>query len=120
MRIFYKLYICALLQKEPHQGSQLHTIFSCSFDKSLNRISLDEQMGTYVPCWGDENSMVKTKYLDTQFLMRPSADNRHGELPAALGDIPEQKMLQISMDGPKMNWRVFELLNSFRGGRGMA
>lgn len=76
-------------------------------------------MDTCVRYWGNEKGLVKTNYLDTRFLMRPNANNLHDKLYAALGDILEQKMLQLSLDGPKMNWRVLGLLNSFRGGKGM-
>ena len=86
--------------------------FSCSFDESFSRISQDEQMDTYVRNWYNEKGLVKTNYLDTQFLMRSNADNLHKRL-AALGDILEQ-MLQLSIDGPNLNWRVLDLLNSFR------
>ena len=71
-------------------------------------------MDTCVRYWGNEKGLVKTNYLDTRFLMRPNANNLHDKLYAALGDILEQKMLQLSLDRPKMNWRVLGLLNSFR------
>ena len=47
--------------------------------------------------------------------MRPHANNLHDQVHAALGIIPDQKMLQLSMDGRNTNWRVFDILNSFRG-----
>ena len=47
--------------------------------------------------------------------MRPNANNLHDQVHAALGNIPDQKMLQLSMDGHNTNWRVFDILNSFRG-----
>ena len=72
-------------------------------------------MDTCVRYWGNEKGLVKTNYLDTRFLMRPNANNLHDKLYAALGDILEQKMLQLSLDRPKMNWRVLGLWNSFRG-----
>ena len=115
MVIFYKFWNWTLLRKEPDQGRQLLTIFPLSFDESLKRISQDEQMDTYVRYWDDERRLVKTNYVDVRFLMRPNTDNLHNELHAALSDIPKQKKLRLSMDEPNINWRVFDLLSSFRG-----
>ena len=57
-------------------------------------------MDIYVDYWDDEKGLVKTNYLDTRFLMRPNADKLYDEFQNALGDIKEQKMLQLSMGGP--------------------
>ena len=75
----------------------------------MNRIFQDEQMDIYVHYWDDEKGLVKTNYLDTRFLIRPNADKLHDEFQNALGDIKEQKMLQLSMDGPNTSWIVFDL-----------
>ena len=47
-------------------------------------------------------------------MFRPNADNLHDELHNALQSLPEKNMLQMSMDGPNTNWKVFELLFSYR------
>ena len=72
-------------------------------------------MNTYVRYWDDVKGLVKTNNLDMRFLMRPNTGNLYNELHAALSDISKQKKLQLSMDEPNTNWRVFDLLNSFRG-----
>ena len=88
--------------------------FAASFDESLNRINQDEQMDVHIRYWDNEKGLVKTNYLDSRFVFRPNADNLHDELHNALQSLPEKNMLQLSMDGPNTNWKVFELLFSYR------
>ena len=113
MRMFYKFWNCALFKKSLIKEVNFLPFFfcccCCSFDERLNRISQDEQMDIYVHYWDDEKGLVKTNYLDTRFLIRPNADKLHDEFQNALGDIKEQKMLQLSMGGPNTSWIVFDL-----------
>ena len=88
--------------------------FAASFDESLNRIYQDEQIYVHTRYWDNEKGLVKTNYLDSRFVFRPNADNLHDELHNALQSLPEKNMLQMSMDGPNTNWKVFELLFSYR------
>ena len=48
------------------------------------------------------------------FLKQVAADNLNDELHATLYDLPELKMLQLSMDGLNTNLKELELLNTFR------
>ena len=88
--------------------------FAASFVESLNRIYQDKQMDVHIHYWNNEKGLVKTNYLDSRFVLRPNADNLHDELHNALQSLPEKNMLQLSMDGPNTNWKVFELLFSYR------
>ena len=71
-------------------------------------------MDVHIRYWDNENGLVKSNYLDSRFVFRPNADNLHDELHNALQSLPEKNMLQLSMDGPNTNWKVFELLFSYR------
>ena len=83
--------------------------FAASFDEGLNRIYQDEQMDVHIRYWDNEKGLVKINYLDSRFVFRPN-----DELHNALQSLPEKNMLQMSMDGPNTNWKVFELLFSYR------
>ena len=50
--------------------------------------------------------MVKTKYLDSQFMKRPNAENVSQAIRSSLNThaIPSQEMIHASMDGPH-TWR---------------
>ena len=71
-------------------------------------------MDVHIRYQDNEKGLVKTNYLDSRFVFRPNADNLHDELHNALQSLPEKNMLQLSMDGPNTNWKVFELLFSYR------
>ena len=71
-------------------------------------------MDVHIHYWDNEKGLVKTNYLDSRFVFRPNADNLHDELDNALQSLHEKNMLQLSMDGPNTNWKVFELLFSYR------
>ena len=58
--------------------------FVCSFDESLNRIFQDEQMDIQIRLWDNEEGVVKTNYLNSQFIKRPNAENLHNELHTSL------------------------------------
>ena len=90
------------------------SFFAASFDENLNRIYQDEQIDVHIRYWDNEKGLVKTNYLDSRFAFRPNADNHHDELHNALQSLPEKNMLQLSMDGSNTNWKVFELLFSYR------
>ena len=48
------------------------------------------------------------------FFERSNAKNIENETHAALKPVSEEKMIQLSMDGPNINWKVFDLLQSHR------
>ena len=57
---------------------------------------------------------MKTRYYDSQFLYRPNADNLYQCINAGSSQLPKQPMIQLSMDGPNTNWKVFEKFNTAR------
>lgn len=86
--------------------------FVVMFDESLNKVSAKCQMDLHVRYINDKN-MVETKYIYSAFLGHPTAAN----LLTGLQDcLPKScslsKILQLSMDGPSVNWKVFRLLQN--------
>ena len=84
---------------------------SLSFDESLNSIVQKCQMDTNIRHWDDKEKKVKTRYLDSQFLERPNADNLLQILKTATKDLKEESILQLAMDGPNVNWEVLRKLH---------
>ena len=82
--------------------------FSLSFDETLNRVQRVEQMDMNVRYWDDGNGLVKLNYATSRFFKRPNAENNLSELLAGLKPICEANMIQLSMDGPNTNWKVFD------------
>ena len=58
--------------------------------------------------------VVKLNYFISRFFERPNAANIQNEIHAALKPVSGEKMIELSMDGPNINWKVFDLLKSHR------
>lgn len=52
---------------------------------------------------------VKTKYIGSEFLGHSSAADIVKKLTKMLSETGLRNLLQLSMDGPYVNWKVFEL-----------
>ena len=74
------------------------------FDESYNSISKSEQMDVHVRFWDDDSNCVITRYLDSQFLNRGTADQI---FLYATRNLDDSKILQLSMDGPSVNLKFY-------------
>lgn len=84
------------------------------FDESFNRISKLQQMDLAVRFWNEENNEVSTRYWNSTFLGHYLASDLLRGLKEALGKkINERKIIQVSMDGPNVNWSFLELLKKY-------
>ena len=61
-----------------------------------------------------KNHCVKTRYYDSQFLYQPNADNLYQCINTGTSQLSKQQMIQLSMNGPNANWKVFEKFNTAR------
>ena len=90
------------------------TFFVVSCDESMNRIFQEEQMDIGLRYFNDDTGLVETKYFDSAFLKRPNSENLHEKLLQSLLDLKLEKLLQISMDGPNVNWDVLKRHSQYR------
>ena len=93
---------------------QASPYFVVSYDESMNRILQEEQMDVLVRFFNEESGLVETRYFDSTFLRRPNSTNLHAKLLESLSTIPLNKMLQLSMDGPNVNWDVLLCQHQYR------
>ena len=70
-------------------------------------------MNIQIRYWLDEDRKLQTKY-DWKFLKRANSDKICDTPLLMLNSFDEGKMLMLSMDGPKMNWVVFDKLRQHR------
>ena len=103
---FYLDNLLADIKKSP--------VFSLSYDETMNKILQNEQMDCGVRYWDSEIGLVKTRYLGSEFLLRPNAQNLFDKLIEAVKKLDLSRMIQLSMDGPNVNWEVFNRLHTFR------
>ena len=82
--------------------------FSISFDESLNSVTVNKQMDIVTTFWDKLNSKVEVPYLISIFLTR--ADDLLKAFQEATSKLALDKMLQMSMDGPSVNWKFYEKL----------
>ena len=79
-----------------------------SFDEALNKDIQAEQMDVIVHYFHEDR--VVTQYFDSQFLGHTTADKLLESLKSSLSKLKNRKLLQVSMDGPRVNWKLLKLL----------
>ena len=74
------------------------------FDESLNTVTKRKQMDVHVRSWID--GQVMSRYLTSQFMGHATADEVVEHFRSALKGLRLNQILQISMDGPNVNWKL--------------
>lgn len=99
--------------------SQLATLIEQSdtlviaFDESLNKVCQQQQMDIVVRFWDKTKNEVSTMYFTSAFLGHTTANDL---LEAFKGNVPVQmlqKMIQVSMDGPNVNFKFLRNLREY-------
>ena len=67
-------------------------------------------MDLQIRYWDNAISLAKTRYLDSQFVLRPNVNNLFVALQAGINVLPTSNLIQLSMDGPSTNWAVLKKL----------
>ena len=76
------------------------------FDESWNTVTKRKQLDVHVRSWID--GQVTTRYLTSQFMGHATADNVVDHFRTGLEGLRLKQILQISMDGPNVNWKFLE------------
>jgi len=76
------------------------------FDESYNSITKNKQMDVLVHIWLDNR--VASRYLCSVFMGHGRADNILEHFMSCTDGIGLQNILQVSMDGPNVNWSFYE------------
>lgn len=90
--------------------SQPGTVYTVSFDESLNRHLQEEQMDLLLRFWDKELNRVVTRYFTSEFLGHTRSDDLLKHFRSALQRLNEASILQIAMDGPATNWKFLDQL----------
>ena len=85
--------------------------YTLSFDESMNSVMQNCQMDVNIKFWDEMSGTVQTRYFDSQFLYRPNASNLLESIMIAKKPLSDEKMLQLAMDGPSVNWNVLDMLD---------
>ena len=91
------------------------------FDESFNAKNRLKQMDFHIRFW--ENNFVKTRYLTSEFLGHARSEDLFEKFDVVFSDfgLQKSKLLQLSMDGPSVNWKAYnqlhcELKDNFKSG----
>lgn len=85
--------------------------YTLCFDESLNKISQRSQMDIAVRYWDNEVDEVQCSYFTSTFIEgRATAENLKNHFKDAIKSVlKDERILQISMDGPNVNWKFLDL-----------
>ena len=84
------------------------------FDESYNKISKRGQRDLHVRLWDIKNNCVATQYFNSKFLGKAAAQDIYEKFNECISELDENKLLQVSSDGPNVNLAFLDLLNEHR------
>ena len=79
------------------------------FDESLNKVTHNKQLDILIRLW--HHDQVKSRYSQSKFIGHASADDLLAHFSEATEDLNRNGLLQVSMDGPSVNWSFFNKIN---------
>ena len=101
----------------PHFGKQLservkeqNSGFVLLFDESLNHKSQFKQMDIHIRNWDQDN--VITRFYTSEFMGHATAQDMLDVFHTAIEGLNRKFILQLSMDGPSVNWKFHKMVNS--------
>jgi hypothetical protein len=88
-----------------------HKLVVC-FDEAFNQVCQQGQLDIFIRFWSDDTNIVSSRYFGSAFMGFASAKHVLDSFKEALAEVPLNKILQVSMDGPAVNWKFIDLLTS--------
>ena len=76
------------------------------FDESLNDSIQKSEMDIHLRYWREGENRVVVRYWTLMFLGHTRSEDLMAALNDGLKEIQQQKMIQISMDGPNTNLKL--------------
>eukprot|EP00731_Ephydatia_muelleri_P000477 Em0001g477a len=84
--------------------------FVLLFDESLNKKVQQKQLDIYLHFWNGNE--VQSRYFTSIFMGHARAVDIEEDLKKGIESLQKANLLQLSMDGPNVNWKVFEDLQN--------
>ena len=88
--------------------------YSISFNECMNRISQNEQIDFIIRYWDGNTNKVAVRYLGSEFLGHATAVDRLPHFKQWISRLDPKRLLQVSMDGPNVNWKFYTDLTKER------
>ena len=83
--------------------------FVLLFDESYNPVTKDKQMDIHVRYWSTANA-ISSRYVTSVFMGHGRSDDLLTHFLSVTEDLNLSKALQVSMDGPNVNWAFYNQL----------
>ncbi|XP_028293606.1 uncharacterized protein LOC114456189 isoform X2 [Gouania willdenowi] len=81
--------------------------FVLMFDESLNETTKNKQLDVHVRFW--DEGQVQSRYLGSQFMGHSTAQDLLSHLKECMDKLDLRHLVSISMDGPSVNWKLFDI-----------
>ncbi|XP_063761275.1 uncharacterized protein LOC134878988 isoform X2 [Eleginops maclovinus] len=98
LAVFIKEELVSKVNKSP---------FVLMFDESLNETTKNKQLNVHVRFW--DEGQVQSRYLGSRFMGHSTAQDLLSHLKECMDKLNLKDLVSISMDGPSVNWKLFEL-----------
>ena len=80
------------------------------FDESLNKQLQAKQLDVHVRLW--EGDRVLSRFWTSEFLGHATGEVLHERLSESCAQLGKRGILQLSMDGPNVSWKTYDLLSA--------
>ena len=80
----------------------------------MNRISQNEQIDVIIRYWDSNTNKVAVRYLGSEFLGHATAVDLLPHFKQWISRLDPKRLLQVSMDGPNVNWTFYTDLTKER------
>ena len=88
--------------------------YSVSFDECLNKVSQNSQVDLVIPYFENNAGKVMMQYLGSEFLGHTTSADLLVKFKDGVRQLNPRCLIQISMDGPNVNWKFLEDLKEHR------
>ena len=97
------------------KGPRLPPRFTSCFDESFNKVTLSKQMDIHILHYNEEINMVQRNYIGSQFMGHAMANDTLADSKKAHKELDiVHNLMQLSMDGPHVNWAFMDQLKEHR------
>ena len=83
------------------------------FDEAFNEISKKGQMDLVIRFWDSSVNQVTSRYLSSSFMGHSTAQDILEHFLEASNELKLCNLIQISMDGPNVNWSFLEKISAY-------
>ena len=80
----------------------------------MNRISQNEKMDFIIRYWDGNTNKVAIRYLGSEFLGHATTVDLLTHFKQGISRLDPKRLLQVSMDGPNVNWKFYTDLTKER------